>query len=95
LITWKDVLEELRQCDGQITDYGRPVGQIMFDPTIGNTHAGKRIEWDTFLTLRDEGWIATEDQGVIKRYRISETGTSRLGDAEAQSNRRTRSAEGL
>lgn len=27
MITWREVLQELHRCDGQITDYGHPVGQ--------------------------------------------------------------------
>jgi hypothetical protein len=69
----KEVLEDLHRCDGQITDFGRPVGQILFDPAPGNTRA-ERIEWETFSLLRDAGWIVTEDKGGIQRYRISEAG---------------------
>jgi hypothetical protein len=81
LITWKELLEALRRCDGQITDYGHPAGQILFDPAIG---LGERIEWETFSLLCEQGWIATEDQGRIKRYRISETGITRLNEVESQ-----------
>jgi hypothetical protein len=80
LITWKELLEELRRCDGQITDYGHPAGQILFDPAVG---VGERIERETFSLLCEQGWIATEDQGRIKRYRISETGITRLTDVES------------
>ena len=83
MITWKELLEELRRCDGQITDYGHPAGQILFDPAIG---VGERIEWETFSLLCEQGWIATEDQGRIKRYRISEAGTTRLTEAESRYN---------
>ena len=80
MITWKELLEELRRCDGQITDYGHPAGQILFDPAVG---VGERIERDTFSLLCEQGWITTEDQGRIKRYRISETGITRLTDVES------------
>ena len=80
MITWKELLEELRRCDGQITDYGHPAGQILFDPAVG---VGERIERETFSLLCEQGWIATEDQGRIKRYRISETGITRLTDVES------------
>jgi hypothetical protein len=75
LITWNEVLEALRRCDGQITDYGHPAGQILFDPAVG---VGERIEWEPFSLLCAEGWITTEDQGRIRRYRISEAGIARL-----------------
>jgi len=81
LTTWKELLEALRRCDGQITDYGHPAGQVLFDPAKG---VGERIEWETFSLLCGEGWITTEDQGRIKRYRISETGIIRLGEVESQ-----------
>ena len=80
MITWKELLEELRRCDGQITDYGHPAGQILFDPAVG---VGERIERETFSLLCEQGWITTEDQGRIKRYRISETGITRLTDVES------------
>jgi hypothetical protein len=80
VITWKELLEALRRCDGQITDYGHPAGQILFDPAIG---VGERIERDTFSLLCEQGWITTEDQGRIKRYRISETGITRLTEVES------------
>jgi DNA-binding transcriptional regulator PaaX len=80
LITWKELLEALRRCDGQITDYGHPAGQILFDPAVG---VGERIERDTFSLLCAQGWITTEDQGRIKRYRISETGITRLTEVES------------
>jgi hypothetical protein len=80
LITWKELLEALRRCDGQITDYGHPAGQILFDPAVG---VGERIERDTFSLLCEQGWITTEDQGRIKRYRISETGITRLTEVES------------
>ena len=78
MITWKDVLEELSHGDGQITDYGRHVGQILFNPTFGRLRSGERIESETFSVLRDRGWIFTEDQGEIKRYTISEAGVAYL-----------------
>jgi hypothetical protein len=81
LITCKELLEALRRCDGQITDYGNPAGQILFDPARG---VGERIEWETFSLLCGAGWITTEDQGRIKRYRISETGITRLNEFESQ-----------
>jgi hypothetical protein len=73
----KAVLDQLHRRDGQITDFGRPVGQIFFDPAPGNARA-ERIEWEVFSLLREEGWIATEDEGAIKRYRISEAGFAHL-----------------
>jgi hypothetical protein len=72
-----EVLADLHRCDGQITDFGSPVGQILFDPAVGNARA-ERVEWDTFSLLRDKGWIVTEDRGGIKRYRISEAGFAHI-----------------
>jgi hypothetical protein len=92
LLTWKEVLDELGRCDGQITDYGRPVGQLLFDPALANAHGGVRIEGDIFSILRDEGWIATDDQGEIKRYRITEAGTANLNQTEPHSNARARAS---
>jgi hypothetical protein len=82
MTTWKEVLEELQRCDGQITDYGRPARQILFDPAVGTSHSGQGVEWEIFLLLRDEGWISTEDQGSVKRYRLSEMGIIQLNNAE-------------
>ena len=79
----KEVLHELRRCDGQITDFGGPVGQILFDPAVGKASAAERIEWETFALLCDKGWIATEDEGGIKRYTISEAGFAHLRMAVA------------
>jgi hypothetical protein len=84
LIRLKEVLEGLHRCDGQITDFGRPVGQIFFDPTLGNARAAERIEWEIFSLLRDEEWITTEDEGGIKRYRLSVAGRAHLDCAEPQ-----------
>jgi hypothetical protein len=84
LITWKEVLQELRRCDGQITDYGHPVGQILFDPAVGVAHSSERIDPETFSLLCGEGWIATQDQGRIRRYTISETGIARLDEVESE-----------
>jgi hypothetical protein len=84
MITWKEVLQELHRCDGQITDYGHPVGQILFDPAVRVRRTGERIEPETFTLLCEEGWIATQDQGRIKRYTISETGITRLNEVESQ-----------
>jgi hypothetical protein len=92
MITSKEVLEKLHQCDGQITDFGRPVGQIFFDPAPGNARAAERIESETFSLLRDAGWIATEDEGRIKRYRVSESGFAQLNAAASQSGVHARSA---
>lgn len=92
MTTWKELLEVLRRCDGQITDYGHPAGQLLFDPAVG---MGERIEWETFSLLRDEGWIATEDQGRIKRYRISETGITRLNEVEPRHKALARGARNL
>lgn len=72
MLSWQEILEELRQCNGQITDLGRHTAPIFFDSVIGNSHTGEWIEIEAFLILRDEGWIVTEDQGEIKRYRINE-----------------------
>ena len=84
MFTWIEVLEELCRCDGQITDYGRPAGQIFFAPATGNTHSYERIEWEIFSRLRAEGWITTEDRGAIRRYKVSEAGTAFLSGAEPQ-----------
>jgi hypothetical protein len=84
LITWKEVLRELHRCDGQITDYGHPVGQILFDPAVGVARSSERIDPETFSLLCEEGWIATQDQGRIRRYTISETGIARLDELESQ-----------
>ena len=81
MINWKEVLDALRRSDGQITDYGRPAGQVFFDPAIG---VGQRIEEEIFSLLREAGLITTEDRGGIKRYRISESGMARLSEAEPQ-----------
>jgi hypothetical protein len=81
VITPKDVLEELLRCDGQITDFGHPTGAILFDPTMGTPHPGERIELETFSLLRDNGWVTTDDRGVIRRYRISRVGTNQLHEA--------------
>jgi hypothetical protein len=78
LITWKDVLQELRRCDGQITDYGHPVGQLLFNPAVGVSRPSERIEPETFALLCAEGWIVTQDLGRIRRYTISETGIGSL-----------------
>jgi hypothetical protein len=86
LITWKEVLKKLHRCDGQITDYGHPVGQILFDPAVGVADSSERIEAETFSLLCGEGWIATQDQGRIKRYTISEAGIARLSEIEPQYN---------
>jgi hypothetical protein len=90
--TSKEVLQKLHRCDGQITDFGGPVGQIFFDPAPGNAGAGQRIESETFSLLRDKGWIATEDQGGIKRYRVSELGFAHLNDAGSKPKVRARTA---
>ena len=84
MFTWKEVLQELRRCDGQITDYGHPAGQILFDPTVGVARSSERIDPETFSLLCGEGWIATQDQGRIRRYRISESGIARLDEVESQ-----------
>ena len=73
------MLEALRRSDGQLTDYGHPAGQVFFDPAVG---VGERVEEETFSLLCEAGWISTEDQGRIKRYRISEAGMARLNEAE-------------
>jgi hypothetical protein len=83
LIAWIKVLEALHRCDGQITDYGNRAGQILFDPAIG---VGERIERETFSLLCEKGCITTEDQGRIRRYRISEAGMTRLIEIEMQHN---------
>ena len=80
-INWREVLEALRRSDGQITDYGHPAGQVFFDPAVG---VGERIQNEIFSLLCEAGWIATEDQGRIRRFRISETGMARLNEAEPQ-----------
>jgi anaerobic selenocysteine-containing dehydrogenase len=68
LLTWQEVLEELHRCNGRITDFGRHTAPVFFDSVIGNSRTGERIEIEAFRILRDEGWIATEDQGEIKYY---------------------------
>jgi hypothetical protein len=83
MITWKEVLKELHRCDGQITDYGHPVGQLLFDPAVGVGRSSERIDPEAFALLCAEGWIATQDQGRIRRYTISETGIARLTDGES------------
>lgn len=95
MITWKEVLKELHRCDGQITDYGHPVGQILFDPAVGVARSSERIDPETFSLLCGEGWIATQDQGRIRRYTISETGIARLNEVEWQSKSAARSAGSL
>jgi len=87
-----DVLEMMRRCDGQITDYGRRTGPILFDPSFGTPHAGERVEGETFLLLRDKGWVTTEDQGVIRRYRISSAGTNYLNEVQSQNKTRAANA---
>ena len=81
MINWNEVLEALRRSDGQITDYGHPAGQVFFDPAAG---VGERIEGEVFSLLCEAGWITTEDQGSVKRYRVSETGMARLDQTEPQ-----------
>jgi hypothetical protein len=78
MVTWQEVLEELSRCNGQITDFGHHAAPIFFDSAMGNKHSGERVEWEVFLRLREEGWIVTEDQGNIKRYRISAAGDAHL-----------------
>jgi len=95
LITWKEVLQDLRRCDGQITDYGHPVGQILFDPAMGVARSSERIDPDTFLLLCGEGWIATQDQGRIRRFVISEAGIARLDEVEPEQKAAARSAGSL
>ena len=80
MLTWKEVLEALRRCDGQITDFGRHTAPIFFDSVIGNSHTGERIEIEAFRILRDERWIVTEDQGEIKRYRMNEDRSVRVSE---------------
>ncbi len=77
LETWSDVLEELYRCEGQITDYGHPVGQILFDPTL-RVGTSQRIEPQIFDFLREQGWIETPDQGRVCRFTISDAGIARL-----------------
>jgi hypothetical protein len=92
LITWKEVLKELRRCDGQITDYGHPVGQILFDPAVGVARSSERIDPETFSLLCGEGLIATQDQGRIRRFTISEAGIARLDEGESELKSFARSA---
>jgi hypothetical protein len=79
-MTWKDVLEELRRSNGQITDYGPRVGQILFDPAVGSSGPSQRVDPEIFSLLCERGWVTTDDadQGVVRRYVISETGVARL-----------------
>ena len=92
MITWRDVLQELRRCDGQITDYGHPVGQILFNPTVGVARTSERIDPETFSLLCEEGWILTQDQGRIRRYTISEAGIARLHAVQSEQKAIARSA---
>jgi hypothetical protein len=92
LIAWKEVLKELHRCNGQITDYGHPVGQILFDPAVGVAHSSERIDTEAFSLLCEEGWISTQDQGRIRRFTISETGIARLSEVESELKAFARSA---
>jgi hypothetical protein len=94
VITWKEVLQELRRCDGQITDYGHPVGQLLFNPALGVARPSERIESETFTLLCAEGWITTQDQGRIRRYMISETGIARLAEVDSEQKAIARGAGG-
>lgn len=95
MVTWQEVLKELRRCDGQITDYGPPVGQILFDPAVRVDRVNERVEPETFSFLCEKGWIATQDQGRIKRYTISETGITCLNEVESQYTHLARGAGGF
>lgn len=77
-MTWKEVLEELRRSNGQITDYGPQVGQIMIDPSVGSSGPCQRVDPEVFALLCERGWVITDDTGVVRRYVISETGVARL-----------------
>ena len=77
-MTCHDVLEELRRSNGQITDYGPRVGQILIDPAVGSSGPCQRVDPDVFDLLCQQGWVSTEDIGVVRRYVISETGRARL-----------------
>lgn len=79
-VTWDDVLERLRRPDARITDYGDPVGPILFDRTLhsGTSH---RIEARVFAFLCEQGWIETPDEGRIRHFTITATGIARLNAA--------------
>lgn len=77
-MTCQHVLEELRRSNGQITDYGPRVGQILFDPAVGSSGPSQRVDPEIFDLLCERGWITTIDIGVVRRYVISETGVARL-----------------
>ena len=77
-MTWRDVLEELRRSNGQITDYGPRVGQILFDPAVGSSGPSRRVDPEVFILLCEQGWVTSEDLGVVRRYVISERGLDRL-----------------
>ena len=77
-MTCKDVLEELHRSNGQITDYGPTVGQILIDPAVGSAGPSQRVDPEVFTLLCERGWVTTRDTGVVRRYVISETGVARL-----------------
>lgn len=77
LLTWSGVLKALSRGNAQITDYGDPIGPVLFDPSL---HAGnsQRIEARLFVFLCEQGWIETADEGRIRRFVISDAGIARL-----------------
>jgi hypothetical protein len=77
-MTWRDVLEELRRSNAQITDYGPDVGQILICPSVGSSGPSRRVDPEVFTLLCERGWVTTEDTGDVRRYVISETGVARL-----------------
>lgn len=77
-MTCKEVLEDLRRSNGQITDYGPTVGQILIDPAVGSAGPSRRVDPEVFSLLCEQGWVVTIDTGVVRRYVISEAGVARL-----------------
>jgi hypothetical protein len=77
-MTWLDVLQELSRSNGQITDYGPGVGQVLFDPVVGSSGPCRRVDPEVFSLLCEEGWLTSQDAGGVRRYVISERGMERL-----------------
>ena len=50
----------------------------LFDPAVGSAGPSQRVDAETFSLLCEQGWVTTEDIGVVRRYIISETGVARL-----------------
>lgn len=77
-MTFRDILEELRESNGQITDYGSRIGPVLFDPCVGSSGPSRRVDPEVFTMLCEQGWVTTEDTGVVRKYVISERGVARL-----------------